>query len=135
MKARGFTLIEVAIGIAILGVGVVSALQVFGGSVQLARDAGRKSEAVMHAKALMDSVLWSPELVANVSHGEIGDGFRWERTIRPAGPEDGIEESEYRGDVKLAVVSVTVEWQEVRGVKAFTIGTMRVVPDYGEQQQ
>jgi prepilin-type N-terminal cleavage/methylation domain-containing protein len=135
MRPRGFTLIEVAIGIAILGVGVVEALQVFGGSVQLARAAGRKSEAVMHAKALMDSVLWSPELVANVSHGEIGDGFRWERTIRPAGPEDGIEESEYRGDVKLAVISVTVEWQEVRGVKAFTIGTMRVVPDYGEQQE
>jgi prepilin-type N-terminal cleavage/methylation domain-containing protein len=135
VRSRGFTLIEVAIGIAILGVGVVSALQVFGGSVQLARDAGRKSEAVMHAKALMDSVLWSPELVANVSHGEIGDGFKWERTIREAGPEDGIEESEYRGDVKLAVISVTVEWQEVRGVKAFTIGTMRVVPDYGEQQQ
>ena len=134
MKSRGFTLIEVAFGVAILAVGVVSALQVFGGSVQLARQAGRKSEAVMHAKALMDSVLWSPELAPNVTHGDIGDGFRWERTIREAGPEDGIEESEYRGDVKLAVISVTVEWEERGVVKAYTIGTMRVVPDYGEQQ-
>jgi prepilin-type N-terminal cleavage/methylation domain-containing protein len=135
MRSRGFTLIEIAIAMAILGIGVVSALQVFGGSVQLARVAGRKSEAVMHAKALMDSVLWAPELAADVSHGEIGDGFRWERTIRPAGPEDGIEDTEYRGDVKLAVVNVTVAWDDPNGVKTYTIQTMRVVPDYGEEQQ
>jgi prepilin-type N-terminal cleavage/methylation domain-containing protein len=132
-SSRGFTLIEIAIATAILGMAVVTALQVFGGSVQLARAAGRKSEAVMHAKALMDSVLWAPELVANVSHGDIGDGFQWQRTIRPAGPEDGIEDTEYRGDVKLAVVTVTVEWNEPSGVKSYTIGTMRVVPDYGEE--
>jgi prepilin-type N-terminal cleavage/methylation domain-containing protein len=132
VRSRGFTLIEIAIAMAILGIGVVSALQVFGGSVQLARVAGRKSEAVMHAKALMDSVLWAPELVADISHGEIGDGFRWERVIRPAGPEDGIEETEYRGDVKLAVITVTVEWDDRSGVKNYTIGTMRIIPDYGE---
>lgn len=133
MNTRGFTLIEIAIAVAILGTGVVSALQVFGGSVQLARAAGRKTEAVMHAKALMDSVLWSPELVANVTNGEIGDGFRWERTIRAATPEDGIDETEYRGDVQLAVVSVTVAWTEPSGTKSYNISTMRVVPDYGEQ--
>ena len=134
MRSRGFTLIEIAVAMAILGMGVVSALQVFGGSVQLARVAGRKSEAVMHAKALMDSALWAPELVADISHGEIGDGFRWERVIRPAGPEDGIEESDYRGDVKLAVVTVTVTWDDPSGVKDYSIGTMRIVPDYGETQ-
>jgi general secretion pathway protein I len=132
VRARGFTLIEIAVAMAILGVGIVTALQVFGGSVQLARVAGKKSEAVMHAKALMDSVLWAPELVADVSHGEIGDGFRWERTIREAGPDDGIEETDDRIDVKLAVVTVKVEWDDPNGVKAYTIETMRIVPDTGE---
>lgn len=131
--SRGFTLIEIAIAVAILGTAVVSALQVFGGAVQLARVAGRKSEAVMHAKALMDSVLWAPELVAAESNGTIGSGFRWERTIRPAGPEDGVPQTEERGDLALAVVSVRVLWDEPSGTKEYTIGTMRVVPDYGEQ--
>jgi prepilin-type N-terminal cleavage/methylation domain-containing protein len=127
---RGFTLIEIAIGMAVLGLGVVMALQVFGGSMRLARNASRMTEAVVHAKALMDSVLWAPELGESVTHGEIGNGFRWQRTIRNAGVEDGAEEDQT--DVRLAVISVTVEWDEPNGVKAYTIGTMRVVPNYGE---
>ncbi len=132
MRSRGFTLIEIAIAIAILGLGVVSALQVFGGSLRVARMASKKTEAVMHAKALMDTVLWLPDLEEGVRHGEIGDGYRWERTIRPAGPDDGIEPTDYHGDVRLAVISVVVEWEEGGGTKAYRIGTMRVVPDYGD---
>ena len=88
-ESRGFTLIEIAVawrprrwhrhGAA--------GLRRLGAARPRRRE---KSEAVMHAKALMDSVLWAPELVADVSHGEIGDGFRWDRTIREAGPDDGI---------------------------------------------
>lgn len=117
---------------AILGVGVVSALQVFGSSLQLARAAAKKTEAVVHAKALMDAVLWQAELAPGVSSGEIGDGFRWKREIREAGPDDGVPETEYRGEVRLAVVTVRVEWDDQRGVKEYTLGTMRVVADNGE---
>jgi prepilin-type N-terminal cleavage/methylation domain-containing protein len=122
----GFTLIEISIAMAVLGLCVVSALQVFGGSMRLGRNASRMSEAVVHAKALMDSVLWSPKLKAGVTHKTIGNGFRWERTIRPAGVEDGA--SADQTDVRLMVISVTVEWDEPNGVKAYTIGTLRVAP-------
>lgn len=129
MKSRGFTLIEIAIGMAVLGIGIAAALQVFGGAVQLARGAGRRTEAVMHAKALMDSTLWAPELGHSVSHGDIGDGFTWEREIRPAGPEEEID-GEVRADVRLSVVTVVVEWEEPSGVKTYRLGTMRVEPNY-----
>lgn len=133
---RGFTLLEIAIGMAILGLGVTSALQVFGSGVQLARAASRRSEAVVHARALMDSALWIPNLRAGETHGEIGDGYRWVRSIRPAGPEDGVEpppEGELETDLALAVVSVLVEWNEVSGPKNYRIGTMRVVPKESEE--
>ena len=58
-RQRGFTLIEIAIGMAILGLGVVSALEVFGSAVRVARISARRTEAIMHAKALMDSSLWA----------------------------------------------------------------------------
>lgn len=126
----GFTLIEIAIAMSVLGLCVVSALQVFGGSMRLARNASRMTEAVVHGKALMDSVLWAPDLADNVTHGTIGNGFRWQRTIRAAGIEDGADEQQT--DLRLAVISVTVEWDEPNGVKAYTIGTLRVAPNYGE---
>ena len=128
MRSRGFTLIEIAIGMAVLGIGVATALQVFGGAMNLARGAARRTEGVMHAKALMDSTLWAPELAHSVSHGEIGDGFRWERSIRTAGGEEGLE-GEPRADVRLSVVTVVVEWQEPSGFKSYELATMRVEPN------
>ncbi len=128
-KTRGFTLIEIAIGMAVLGLGIASALQVFGGAVQLARGAGRRTEAVMHAKALMDSSLWAPEFSKSVSHGEIGNGFRWERNIRPAATEEDID-GELRSDVRLTVVTVELQWDEPSGVKTYQVATMRIEPVY-----
>ncbi|MEO2168900.1 MAG: hypothetical protein ABGY42_12430, partial [bacterium] len=117
------------------------ALQVFGSSIQLARSAGRRSEAVMHAKALMDSTLWAPELTATESHGEIGAGFRWKRVIRKADAEDGVRsmDDDDQGfaretEVRLSVVTVLIEWDEPGGVKYFRIGTMRVEPNFGEEE-
>ncbi len=130
---RGFTLIEISIAIAVLGVGVVSAMQVFGGATQLVRAASRRSEAVMHAKALMDAALWAPEMVNEESHGEIGEGFNWQRVIRPAGPEEGIDPEKLSTDVRLAVVSVLIEWTEPSGAKSYRVGTMRIEPDLGEE--
>ena len=127
----GFTLIEIAIAMAVLALSVVSALQVFGGAMRLARDASRMSEAVVHAKALMDSVLWSPDFRPKVTHGTIGNGFRWQRTIRAAEIEDGAA-ADQQTDLGLVVISVTVEWDEPSGVKAYTIGTERVAPNNGE---
>jgi len=132
---RGFTLIEIAIGMAVLGLGVVSALQVFGSSMRLARNASRLNEGVVHARALMDAVLWAPELQPEERSDVIGNGFRWKRTIRFALPEDGIaveNDEEFQTEIRLAVITVTVEWDEPSGTKAYTIGTMRVVPNYGD---
>ena len=124
----GFTLIEIAIAMAVLGLCVVSALQVFGGSMRLGRNASRMSEAVVHAKALIDSTLWKPRLPLGVTHKTIGNGFRWERTIRLAGIEDGALPPDQESELRLVVISVTVEWDEPNGVKAYTIGTERVAP-------
>lgn len=134
---RGFTLIEIAVGMAILGMGVVSALQVFGGSTQVVRIASRRSEAVIHARALMDSTLWVPTLREGDTHGEIGDGFRWVRNVRKAGPEDAVEPVEdevEQPEIELAVITVVVEWNDPNGPKSYRIGTMRVVPRSEENQ-
>lgn len=134
---RGFTLLEIAIGMAILGMGVVSALQVFGGSIQVVRTASRRAEAVIHARALMDSTLWVPTLKPGDTHGEIGDGFRWVRNVRKAGPEDGVvepEEGATAPDIDLAVITVVVEWEDPNGPKSYRIGTMRVIPKDDDEE-
>ena len=51
MRARaGFTLLEIAIAMAILGVGIVSVLQIFGASLRLQDRATRETAAVREAR-------------------------------------------------------------------------------------
>lgn len=119
---------------AVLALFAASALKVFGGALRLARHASRTSEAVVHAKALMDAVLWSPELRPNVTHGTLGNGFRWQRMIRAAEIGDGAA-ADQQTDLGLAVISVTVEWDEPNGVKAYTIGTERVAPTMASRER
>ena len=63
--AAGFTLLEIAVALAILGVGIVTCLQVFSGSIRLQDRATRQSRAVLHARAAMDALLFQPNASKN----------------------------------------------------------------------
>ena len=58
----GFTLIEIAVALAILGVGIVTCLQIFGGSLRMQARASRETRAVLAARAAMDAMLAAPEI-------------------------------------------------------------------------
>ena len=50
----GFTLIEIAVALAILGVGIVTCLQIFGGSLRMQARASRETRAVLAARAQVE---------------------------------------------------------------------------------
>jgi prepilin-type N-terminal cleavage/methylation domain-containing protein len=66
---RGFTLLEVLIAAAVMSVGIVSALQLFSGSMNLAGNAGKQSKAAVLAQALVDEELWRDVLENNERSG------------------------------------------------------------------
>ncbi|TMA63303.1 MAG: type II secretion system protein [Deltaproteobacteria bacterium] len=61
-RAHGFTLLEIAVALAIVGMGAVTCLQLFSGSLRLQDRASRQSRAVLAARAAMDALLFQPEI-------------------------------------------------------------------------
>lgn len=131
-RARGFTLLEISVAMAVLGLVLVTMMQVLSGGLTLEHKAGRTARAVLRARALMDEMLADIELKDIVEEHVGEDGLRWQRTVRLATPEEGgvdpdSEEAEEQ-EFALRVIEVVVAWDEGFTEKTYELSSLRVTP-------
>ncbi|HJQ74363.1 MAG TPA: type II secretion system protein [Gaiellaceae bacterium] len=134
-RPGGFTLLEIAVALAILGVGVVSVLQIFSASLRLADRASRETAAVREARAAMDAMLARPpDLFVEDTGRDIErtteEGFTTRMT-------SWVEVADQRGlglhpTHRLYHVFVSVSWQDGRGTKSYWLESLRMAPDNEE---
>ena len=128
----GFTLLEIAVALAILGIGVVTCLQIFSGSLRLQDRATRQTRAVLHARATMDALLFQPEITDHSEERTTADGFVTHILVRHAKPSEGApnpEDLDEPPELTLRYVQVDVVWQDGLGEKSYTVASMRTAPE------
>ena len=134
-RAGGFTLLEIAVALAIVGIGMVACMQVFSGSLQLQGRASRQTRAVMRARTEMDKIVFDPpkKLETQVTSPE---GFRTHIMVRAAKVPDEVpappDETEIEEDELPRYVQVDVEWEDGRGRKTYTLKTLAMRIDKEE---
>lgn len=129
--ARGFTLIEVAIAMAIVGVGVVTVLEIFNAALRTEHGAGVRARAVIRARDLLERTMTMPDPIPLNESGDFGDGYRWERKVREATEmlEGNTRDLDVKSDVTIFEIEVSVLWpqrDDREGV--YTVRTLRVAP-------
>ena len=100
---RGFTLLEVMVTLAIVGIALVAILRSFAMSVDVSNESSNLSVATLLAKWKMGETEGQGFPDVGDTGGDFGDeypGFRWERAVS----ETGVKE--------LRKAAVTVMWQE-----------------------
>jgi len=130
-RRAGFTLLEIAVALAILGVGVVSCLQIFSASLRMQDRASRESRAVMHGRAAMDALLFNPQIADHQEERDTAEGFRTRILVRHAGPEEGLSERDldFQSDYSLRYLQVDVIWRDGTGAKTYTLKSLRMAPE------
>ena len=131
-RASGFTLLEIAVALSILGIGVVTCLQIFSGSLRLQDRATRQSRAVLHARATMDALLFQPEITDHSEERTTADGFVTHILVRHAQPSEGAPEpddEEEAPETTLRYVQVDVRWQDGLGEKSYTVTSLRAASE------
>jgi general secretion pathway protein I len=125
----GFTLIEVLVALAILGISLAVLLHIFSESL----DRSRESQNEMAASAIVQSLLAdagpSMSLVQGDTEGKTADGFSWRLHVEPYGSEDDRN----AWTMNALSLTVTVGWKDGSETHAMTLTTMRSVPK--EQSQ
>jgi len=129
---RGFTLLEVGVALAIVGLGVVICLQIFSGALRLQDRASRETRAVLYARAVMDALLFGSEVRNHTEERDTAEGYRARIVVRDAGPEDGVDfgpEFESNLDLGLRALEVEVAWQDGIGVKTYHLKSLRMAAE------
>ena len=145
--SRGFTLIEIAVAMAILGVGVVTLQQIYQGALRLQDRASRQGRAVLHARATMDSLLAPRTIADTTSEQTTREGFKTRILVRHATPEDapmlqgsvgGSDDSDERTfgletEQSLRFLEVEVSWSDGTGQKSYTLRSLRLASEEDEE--
>jgi prepilin-type N-terminal cleavage/methylation domain-containing protein len=137
--SRGFTLLEVAIALAILGIGVVTVLELFSAGLRMEGNAGIRARAVVYARGLLDQTLALPELRAGDDRGRFDEMFSWEVTVREApeftddAPAGGLSTKQKDLSIKnptdlvMYDIAVSVSWPQAGNREGvYAIHTLRL---------
>lgn len=119
---RGFTLLEILVAVAILGIAVTVVLQLFSSGLRAIAASDDYVTALTMAEAKMREVLDSDSLSEGSQSEATGDGYRVDVSVSRA--------SGHRTEnlqVMLLDVSVTLRWTKGAREKSLTLRTLKTV--------
>jgi general secretion pathway protein I len=79
----GFTLLEVVVAMAIVGLGVVTLLQIFSYGLRLESSSASRTDAVVYSRQVMDEFLVRKDFDGRGDAGSFGKNHRWRVDTSP----------------------------------------------------
>lgn len=106
---RGFTLIEVLVAMTIVGVGVVTLLEVFSTGLRLGSKSSLRTDSMAISRQLMDEVLSRQDLNQGANAGRLPTGGRWQMEVIPVRDDAPNLDLSNAWELKEVTLNVTVD--------------------------
>ena len=133
-KSKGFTLIEVLVATAILGIALTVIIQLFAGGLRLARASKEYTSAINYVNTKMEEIASKQDLEEGVTEGEFDETFHWRVTTNKVDilflPVE--KPWEVKPPIQLFKIKVDVLWKsgsKERSAGTETYRTMKVQED------
>ncbi len=107
---RGFTLLEIVVAMAILSIGLVILIELFGGGLRLSRASQEYTKAAGYARVKLEEISLAAALEEGVQEGEFDGEFRWQTEVKKVDLLPPLE-TDYRPPVDFYRVRLQVLWQ------------------------
>ncbi len=136
---KGFTLLEVMVALAVLAVGIVTILELFGTGLRLTTKASRRTQAVIYAQSVMDRLLAQSKLDDGSDGGQFPGGFSWRAQVSEIHPDDEGSRLQPNRQSQtdffhLKQIEVGVSWSEGVGEQSCALRSLRTVTDQPQPQ-
>jgi prepilin-type N-terminal cleavage/methylation domain-containing protein len=105
---RGFTLLEVLVAVTIVGLGVVTVLQVFSLGLRLGARSTTSTEAVTQGARVMDELLARKKLFEGSDSGTLGAAGRWKSQVQAVRDSSPSLDLSSNWELKEVAVEMTV---------------------------
>jgi general secretion pathway protein I len=111
-STAGFTLIEVVIALAILGIGLTVIIELFSGGLRLARTSEEYTKAMNFARMKLEEITSQQKIEEGSDEGECDDDtFRWKVNIMKTDLLAIENDSEFKPPIELFQIIVDILWQ------------------------
>ena len=87
----GFTLLEVVVAMAIVGLGIVTLLELFSSGLRLGTKSSERTEAILYGRQVMDEALIHREVARGREDGSFENKYRWVLRRDPLREESVLE--------------------------------------------
>lgn len=124
----GFTLLEVVVAMAIVGLGVVTLFEIFSLGLRLGTKSSERTQAIAYSRQAIDEFLTRRTVNEGVSEGSFGEKYRWRLQVKPL-QEHGQLSSSTGWDLKE--ITLKMRFQEREGEKEVEMKTLRLVKKKG----
>ena len=121
---RGFTLLEVVVALAIVGLGVVTLLAIFSQGLRLGARSAANSEALTYGRQLLDGVLVRRTLPDGREEAPFGERNRWRLQIQTVREETQLSLS---SPWELKEVTLQMRYREGVKERQLEMKTLRLV--------
>jgi prepilin-type N-terminal cleavage/methylation domain-containing protein len=119
---QGFTLLEVLVAVALLGIAVTAVMQLFSANVRAISVSEDYISASVRAEATMREILDNDD-ISEMSFTEItDDGYRMDVSIAEV-----LQKRTENLQVRLLEIDLTLYWTSGAHEKSFTLRTMKLV--------
>ena len=120
---NGFTLLEVVVAMAIVGLGVVTLLEIFSLGLRLETGSAARTEAVAYSRQVMDSFLIRKALDARGEAGSIGKNHRWQLEVQPLRDETQLAPTGW----DVSEITLLMRYRDGERDKQLEMRTLRVL--------
>jgi len=135
-QKRGFTLIEVVVALAILGVGLTVIIELFSGGLRLARASMEYTKAVNYARTKMEEIAVKPELQVGTGEGESDDkAFRWQVVVKKVDLLSIDKSMDYKPPVELYQVKIDVFWKSGSKERSTSLESLKAIKPEEEEKK
>ena len=135
-RNKGFTLIEVVVALAILGVGLTVIIELFSGGLRLARASMEYTKAVNYARTKLEEITVKPTVEEGTQEGESNDKtFRWRVEVKKVDLLSVDRNMDYKPPIELFRVKIDVLWKSGSKEKSTSVESLKAIkPEEGEKK-
>lgn len=108
---QGFTLLEVLVAMAILGIGLIVIIELFSGGLRLGRTSEEYTKAVGYARMKLEEISLAKSLEEGIEEGEFDREYRWQVEVKKVDLLPPGRETSYQPPVALYWVRIDVLWK------------------------
>jgi len=132
---KGFTLLEVVVAMAILGMGLTVIIELFSGGLRLGRASEEYTKATNYARIKLEEIGSQQDLVEGTEEGELEEAFRWQVSVKKIDILPIEKNPDFKPPVELFQVKISILWKSGSKERSTSIESYKMTKSGGEEKK